>query len=230
MKQILLTLFFITISAAQQPGRTIDVKGTGTYSAIPDRGVLSVEITAVQRQFGDAVKELNSKTEKINAQLFSLGFSTEEIKTGDYTVAKHTVWENNANVDKGYIARQRVTVEFPQSKEKIGTIITSFMKSGTDVQFSFHFILSESKERMVRDELLKRTVADAHSRASVLTAAAGEKLGKVIRISYGNATPVMPMQYAMKSAQAFDAERSVGFEVKEISLTDDVTIVWELKE
>ncbi len=225
MKQILLTLIFITFGAAQQPGRIIEVKGTGTYSSIPDRGVLSVEITAVQRLFGDAVKELNSKTEKINAQLASLGFSTEEIKTGDYTVAKHTVWENNANVDRGYIARQRITVEFPQSKEKIGTIITSFMKSGTDVQFSFHFILSDAKEREVRDELLKRAVTDAHSRASVLTVAAGEKLGKIIRISHGSEMPVMPMR-----ALKYSTEQSSGFEVKEISLSDDVTIVWELKD
>lgn len=225
MKQVILTLFLITFAAAQQPGRTIEVKGTGTYSSIPDRGVLSVEISAVHRQFGDAVKDLNGKTEKINAQLASIGFSPEEIKTGDYTVMKHTVWENNANVDKGYIARQRVTVEFPQSKEKIGSIITSFMKSNTDVQFSFHFVLSEKKEREVRDELLKRAVADAQSRATVLTTAAGEKLGKIIRISHGSEMPVMPMR-----ALKYSTEQSAGFEVKEISLTDDVTIVWELKD
>lgn len=225
MKQILLTFFLITFGAAQHPGRTIEVKGTGTYSSIPDRGVLSVEITAVHRQFGEAVKDLNGKTERINAQLASLGFSPEEIKTGDYTVMKHTVWENNANVDKGYIARQRVTVEFPQSKEKIGTIITSFMKRGIDVQFSFHFILSDAKELEARDELLKRAVAEAQSRASVLTAAAGEKLGKIIRISHGSEMPVLPMQ-----ALKYSTEQSAGFEVKEIFLTDDVTIVWELKD
>jgi hypothetical protein len=225
MKQILFIIIFFAFASAQQQSSTIEVKGTGTYSAIPDLGVLSVEITAVHRQFGDAVKEVNAKTEKLNTQLTLLGFAAAEIKTGDYTVSKHTVWENNSNVDKGYVARQRITVEFPQSKEKIGTIITSFVKSGTDVQFSFHFTLSETKERVVRDELLKRAVADAQSRASVLTAAAGKKLGQILRISHGTAYGPMPVQ-----ALKFAAEQSAGFEVKEISLTDYVTIVWELKE
>jgi hypothetical protein len=225
MKQILLTLFFITFSTAQQQSGTIEVKGTGTYSANPDLGVLSVEITAIHRQFGDAVKELNIKSEKVIAQLTALGFAATEIKTGDYTVSKHTVWENNSNVDKGYVARQQITAEFPQSKERIGTIITSFMKSAADVQFSFRFTLSDKKEREARDELLKRAVADAQSRASVLTAAAGKKLGQILRISHGTTSGPMPVQ-AMK----FAAEQSAGFEVKEISLSDDVTIVWELKE
>lgn len=225
MKQILLTLIFITFASAQQQSGTIEVKGTGTYSAIPDLGVLSVEITAVNRQFGDAVKELNTKSEKVNRQLTELGFVLTEIKTGDYTVAKHTVWENNSNVDKGYIARQRISVEFLQTKERIGSILTSFMKSTAEVQFSFHFTLSDKKEQEVRDELLKRAVADAQSRASVLTAAAGKKLGQILRISHGTASGPMPVQ-----ALKFAAERSAGFEVKDISFTDDVTIVWELKD
>lgn len=230
MKSLIFSLCIFSLAAAQPPVRTIEIKGTGSYTTNPDLGVLVIEVTAAQRTAGDAVKELNKKTGKLTGDLTALGFSQQEIKTGEYSVSKNTVWENNTQVDKGYVARQQLTVEFLSTKEKIGAIISSFMQPNAGLQFSFRFTLSEKKEAEVRDELLRRAVADAQRRARVLTAASGEHLGRIIRMSYGTASPVQPLYSAMKSAAAFDAERSAGFEVKDLVLTDEVTIAWELTD
>lgn len=229
MRTLTLLLFVAGSLIAQPSERTIEVKGRGTYTSMPDLGVLNAEMSVVSEKFADAVKGLTAKTEKLTAQLQMIGFKKEEIKTADFSVAKNIVWENNSNVEKGYIARQSVSVEFPNTKEKIGAMITSFMNSENDVRFSFAFILSDSREAMVKDELLKRAVQDARSRADVITAAAQQKIGNVKHISYGESLQHPVYQAAMYKTMSPDNERSQGFDVKELLFSDEVTIVWELK-
>jgi uncharacterized protein YggE len=227
--KILALLIAITGLVFPQSDRTIEVTGTGTFRTMPDLGILMIEASVISEKFGDVVKEINAKTEKLTAQLQMIGFKKDEIKTADFSVAKNIVWENNSNVEKGYVARQSISVEFPHSKEKIGTIISSFMGSDHAVRFSFSFTLSEKKETMVKDEVLKRAVRDARSRAEVIAAAAQQKIGAVKRISYGSASPQPMAQTAMYKTMAAGNEQSSGFDVKEISFSDEVTIIWDLQ-
>lgn len=227
-KQFIAILFLAALLPAQQNLRSLEVKGIGTYKAMPDLGVLTVEATVLDRKFADAVKGLNAKGEKLTAQLQTIGFKKEEIKTTDFSVGKNIVWENNSNVDKGYIARQNISVEFPNTKEKISAIINLFMGSENEVRFSFHFLLSEGRETQVREELLKRAVEDAQARAKVLLLAAGQTAGSIRQISYGNMHSQAPRPLMMKSAGAAN-EFSQGFDVKEMTLSDEVTVIWDLK-
>jgi uncharacterized protein YggE len=233
MKQIfkvfcILSLFILFVTA-QQNTRTLEVKGLGTYKAMPDIGVLTIEATIVNPKFADAVKGLNTKTEQLITQLQTVGFKRDAIKTTDFSVAKNLVWENNKNVEKGYIARQNITVEFPNTKEKIGAIITLFMNSENDVRFTFNFILSAEKERQVNDALLTLAIRNAQSRAELIVATAKQTIGAIHRITYGMQNAVPMYKSAMMMNRGVANDESLGFDVKEMTLTDEVTIVWELK-
>lgn len=231
MKQIIALTLFASLLFSQQNDRTLEVKGTGTYKTMPDLGVLTVDVSVVNPKFSDAVKELNTKTERLTAQLQMTGFKKDEIKTTDFSVAKNIVWENNSNVDKGYIARQYITVEFLNTKERIGAIINSFMNSENEVRFTFHFTLSDEKENLVKNELLKITVKDAQSRAEVIASSSKQKLGKIKHISYGIAQEQTPFRKNIVSLSevAISSQQASGFDVKEMSFSDEVTIVWELR-
>ncbi|MCK9408918.1 MAG: SIMPL domain-containing protein [Bacteriovoracaceae bacterium] len=229
MKTMMLMVLCTGLAFAQPADRTIEVKGTGTYKTMPDLGVLTIEAIVINKKFADVVKGLNAKTESLTAQLQMVGFKKEEIKTADFNVAKNMVWENGSNIDKGYIAHQNISVEFSNSKERIGSIITSFMNSENEVRFSLHFTLSEHHETLVRDELLKRTVNDAQSRAEVIASAAKQKLGIIKHISYGSVMQHPVYQTALYKAAAAENDQSLGFDVKELSFSDEVTMVWELK-
>lgn len=235
MKRIVKLIFFFSFTLfsvfAQQISRTIEVKGTGTYNAMPDIGVLTIEVVSIDPVFSNSVKELYTKTEQLTAQLQMVGFKKEDIKTTDFSVGKNMVWENNANVDKGYIAKQNISLEFPNTKEKIGAIINSFMNSENEIRFSFYFTLSDEKEAVVKSELLKRAVSDARTRADIIAAAAKQKIGSIKNISYGivqEQGPFRKSTYSI-SEMAVSAQRASGFDVKEMKFTDDITIVWELK-
>ncbi len=231
MKQIITIALCASVLFSQRNDRTLEVRGTGTYKTMPDLGVLTIDVNVVSPKFGDAVKELNTKTEQLTAQLQLTGFKKDEIKTTDFSVTKNIVWENNSNVDKGYIAQQNISVEFPNTKERLGAIIGSFMNSENEVRFTFHFTLSGEKENLVKDELLKLAVKDARSRAEVIASASKQKIGTIKHISYGIAqeqTPFRKNSVSLSEA-AVTSQRASGFDVKEMSFSDEVTIVWELK-
>jgi len=220
---------FIHSAPAQQNIRTLEVKGIGTYKAMPDIGVLTIEATIVNSKFAEAVKGLTSKTEQLTAQLQMIGSKKEEIKTIGFNVSKNMVWENNKNIDKGYIARQNISVEFPNTKEKIGAIIASFMNSDNDVRFSFGFILSTEKEKQVNDAVLMLAIGDAQSRAELIASTAKQNLGAIHHISYGTQNAVPMYRTAMMKSDMIQNNESLGFDVKEMTFNDEVTIVWELK-
>lgn len=232
LRTILLLLSLTGALLAQPATHTIEVRGTGTYKTMPDLAVLTVEATVIAPLFADAVKGLTQKTDGLIIQLQRVGFKKEEIKTTDFSVGRNTVWENNANVDKGFIARQNLTVEFPNAKERLAAIINSFASSENEVRFSFAFTLSPDRDKSVRDELLKRAVADARARAEVIAAAAQQKLGAVNQIIYRSQLPPPFLQtgvMAMAKGAVSDGGGSSGFDVKELQMTDEVTVLWELK-
>ncbi|NUN69560.1 MAG: SIMPL domain-containing protein [Bacteroidetes bacterium] len=229
MKRMLTFLLFPLLLTAQSPLRTVDVTGTGTYKTMPDLGILTVEVTVVRATVADAVKELTAKTDQLTAQLQMIGFKKDGIVTADFSVAPNIVWENSSNVEKGYIARQTVSVEFPNTKERIAAVINSFMGSRNDVRFSFQFTLSPERQTAVDTELLKHAVADARSRAEVMAAAANVRLGAVRTIAYRSASqPGLP-RAAMFKTMAAESAQSGGFDVKELTLTDEVTVVWDIQ-
>lgn len=233
MKQIctlfcLLSLSILSVDA-QQSVRTLEVKGVGISNVMPDLGVLTIEAAIINPKFADAVQYLNTKTERLIAQLQMVGFKRDAIKTTDFSVSKNMVWENNKNIDKGYRAHQIITVEFPNTKEKIGAIVTSFMNSENDVRFTFSFILSAEKEKRVNDAVVTLAIENAQSRAELIAATTRQTLGAIHRITYGtpNAVPLYTAAKMMSRGTAND--ESLGFDVKELTVTDDVTIIWELK-
>lgn len=229
MKRFLTLFLFPLLLSAQPPLRTIDVTGTGTYKTMPDLGILTIEASVVRETFADAVKGLTAKTDQLTAQLQMIGFKKESIITTNFNVMQNTVWENGKNLEKGYIAQQNISVEFPNSNERIATIINSFMNSKNDVRFSFRFILSPERETAVNNELLKRAVADARSRAEVIAASANVKLGAVRSINYRSQSPPGVPRILAYKAMAAEQEPSMGFNVKELTLTDDVTVVWDIQ-
>ena len=103
------------------------------------------------------------------------------------------------------------------------------MNSSNDVRFSFHFILSAEKEKQVNDALLTLAIGDAQSRAELIAATAKQTLGPIHRITYGAQNAVPMYKSAMMANRIVQNDESLGFDVKELTLTDDVTIVWELK-
>lgn len=231
MKRFFLALCIITqFLTAQQTERVIEVQGIGELKTLPDIGNLNIEVSTVKIEFGEAVRTLNAKTDKLIAQLQTVGFKKEQIKTTDFSVNKNIVYRNGYAKDSGFVARQNVVAEFPNTKEKIASIINSFMNSTNDVSFTFSFALSDAKREQVKKEVIALAITNAKTRAEQIAAGAGVQLGAVQKILYG--APQQPPMFERSVSASMlknDANNSYGFDVKELYFSDTITIIWKIQ-
>ncbi|MFN6944624.1 MAG: SIMPL domain-containing protein [Cytophagaceae bacterium] len=225
---LLITLLACTPLMAQNPA-SLELRGTGEMAVQPDLGVLNVEISAIKKDMNSAIAELNGKAEKLYKQLSKIGYKQPSIKTQGYNVHPHIVYRQGEAHDSGFIARQSFTVEFINSKENIGTILTSFSQNPSETTFSFSFKLSEEKMHAVRTELIQKAVKDATQKAGVITEASGKKLGDIIEIKYGQVEQVQAYNQMTRYDESSESSQMQGFEVREIRFSDSIWIKWEIK-
>ncbi|WP_192822734.1 SIMPL domain-containing protein [Rufibacter sp. LB8] len=236
-----LPLFFLTLSAfcqADKKNPTIDVIGSAKITVKPDVGVLIISIKNNHLNFSEAITGLNTKTKDITSQIASIGFKEDDIKTTDFTINKHTVYvkEKEMEVDSGYVAMQRIKVDFKNNKETITKILNTFAKSRTDFTLNFDFKLSDELRTKVQDELIKLAIENSKHKAQLMAQSTGVRLGKIIDISYGNRYygGMQDLEDKATSADMVEANAvgtgpMMGFTPNDLVFIDNVSIIWSIK-
>jgi len=229
-------LFILTLAMSLQTSfgqdsrvRTLTAVGRGEIQTAPDLVVLNLELSAKNMDFNKAIEELNKKAAALEKQVVAAGFKKEDLKTTSYTVNKNYEYHNGRSVDSGFIAHHAYTLEFPNEQTKIVAVVKAISK-GIEVSYNFGFTLSDAKKKEVKAELLKRAVKEATEEANVLAAASGVKLKQINEITYG-LSEIVPVAMANVRMAKMSAESDfAGFEAKDISLSEKVTITWELAQ
>jgi len=235
MRQLTLLVWFLAVSMlafAQDYKKepALEVSGKSELKISPDLGVLSIQITQIDKEFRQTIVGINTKTKDVTRQLTTIGFKESDIKTTDFQITQNRIYRRDAFIDSGFIAIQNVEVEFNYQKETITKILTEFSKSKTDFKLNFDFKLSDSLKSRVQDQLIQLAVQDAKTKALVLATAAGVKLRKISNITYGLTNYEVMNQMdrgAFKTAGADDA--IVGFAPKELTFADSVIMMWEFE-
>ncbi|WP_425635910.1 SIMPL domain-containing protein [Algoriphagus yeomjeoni] len=223
-------LLFICASVANAQNTTISVEGTGEISEKPDVGFLNITIETKAAKFGNAISQLNSKTDSLYLILSDMGFEQENIKTSNFNVRENFIFNNNIRSKDGFIGVQRIEAEFPFSKEQLGTIINRFAEGETSVQFDFSFGLSDSKMEELKKALIKNAIQDATIKAELIAQNTGKVLGQMEEINYSRANPFY--RTALKETvvgYGSSQGQSAGFEIKDVNLTDTIVITWSMK-
>ena len=72
--------------------RTIHIKGTGHAAQIPDTVVLSLTLTAQNKEYSAAMKIGNQQVEMLRETIVEAGFKADELKTANFNV--RSIYEN----------------------------------------------------------------------------------------------------------------------------------------
>ena len=101
-----------------------------------------------------------------------------------------------------------------------------------EVEFTIHYTISHPED--VKNELLKKAVADSRAKAEILAESAGVKLGEIERIDYswGELQIVsQPVEgFMTKSLLAKpDESYDIDIEADDIDVDDTVTIEWRIE-
>ena len=152
--------------------------GDATVSRRPDIAFLSVGVESQQSTASAAQSDLASKAAKLIARAKALGVADKDLNTSGYSIGPF--YPPGAQTISGYRASEQLEVTW-HSVGTVGKALDALVQEGGATNVGVSFGLAEPKA--ARAEARTLAIADARSRAQAMAAAAGVKLGQVIRVS-----------------------------------------------
>ncbi len=213
--------------------RVITVKGTGRYSAKPDIITVTMQLISTDKDYEKAMSDAQTQIEELRSAALMLSFKREDIKTTSFSVDSE--YENERNADgsvkrvfKGYRVSHGLKLEFDLDTKLLAKVLAATAKVNPELYISFGIKDKDAASKL----LLENAAKNAKEKATVLTAASGEKLGRLLKIDYNwnEVSFVSNTDYRMEArcmSVSADA-RGVDIEPDSVEVTDTVAFTWEL--
>ena len=175
-------MMLATVSLAAAETR-ITVSGTGETKISADTAVISMGVSARDRDVLKAQQTVNEHIAKIRQALLDCGVAEENINT-DY-MSIYAIYDYDEDVEKvrAYNASTTLAVKVTDM-ETVGKVIDEAFAAGANTLNGISF--SASDTAAAENESLKAAVADARAKAEILAEAAGLKITGIEIISDGN--------------------------------------------
>ena len=186
MRKILALLAASVLLTACSPAAAetrIAVNGTGETRISADTAVISLGVSARDRDVLKAQQTVNENIAGIRQALLSNGVAEENINT-DY-MSIYAIYDYNEDVEKvqAYNASTTLAVKVTDM-DSVGKLIDEAFAAGANTLNGISFSASDTDE--ARDESLKAAVGEARAKAEVLAEASGLKITGIETISEGN--------------------------------------------
>lgn len=180
--KIFATILLIASSAiaADEVKHSVQVRGTGTITAAPDRvsflaGVESASPTSLKTAF-DENKRIVAAVLKA---LRDRGVPDAQLRTSNFSIQVATD-PNDRRRTQGYIVSNAVTVTRDKTDD-VASLVEAAIDAGANNVNSITYWIADTAS--LRDAALDRAYADAKARAARLAAAAGKTLGEPLDIT-----------------------------------------------
>jgi len=202
----------------------ITVTGEGVVRAVPDQAMLQIGVTTQADTAAAAMSANSAALTLIVAQLTGAGIAERDMQTSNLSINPNwSTYEGGAESRiSSYVAANQIDVRI-RALGSLGAVVDAAVSDGANTLNGLTFGVTDQKPLL--EEARKAAVADARSRAEVLAAATGGKLGRVVSINDGGGFS--------GPAPMFRAEAAAGappVQGGEVSLTATVTIVYELAD
>lgn len=161
----------------------ITVSGTGETQVSADTAVISLGVSARDRDVQKAQQTVNGSIAKIRQALTGIGVKEENINTDYMNIYAVYDYEEDAEEVKAYNASTTLAVKVTDT-DMAGQVIDEAFAAGANTLNGISFSASDTDA--ARDESLKAAAAEARAKAEVLAEASGMKITGIEVISEGN--------------------------------------------
>lgn len=210
----------------------IVVTGTAEKSFPPDiiRVYLTIEIKDPDYSF-TMEKAAAAFSDLINS-LKEADFTKEDIKTRNLSVETEYRYDQKeqTNIFVGYTCRHELVLEFLKDTERLSLVLLKAAESESKPRFDIEYARKDT--RSIKNELIKSAVTDSKHKAEILAQACGKFVGDVFEINYSWSDVNVyrrPVSYGRETDIKFSSF-SMDIEPEELSFSETVTVVWELKQ
>jgi uncharacterized protein YggE len=208
---------------AEDTVRTVSVTGTGTVETAPDMATLMIGVTTQAATAAEALAANSEATEAVIARLTASGVEPRDMQTSNLSINPNwSGYDSSTPTISGYVAMNLLTVRV-RALDTTGAVLDAAVADGANTLNGMTFGLADPEP--VLNEARKEAVADARSKAELLAAAAGVKLGEVVSITdAGTMSDPSPMYRDAVSASPVPV---VG---GELGLVANVSVTWAIAE
>jgi uncharacterized protein YggE len=167
-----------SVAADEASKRSIQVRGTGSVTAAPDRVSFFAGVETDSPSLKTAFADNKRIVQAVLKALRDHGVTDAQMRTANFSI--NVGYEDDRRTSRRYRVSNGVTVTRDKTDD-VATLIEAAVDAGANNVSSVVYSISDSAS--LRDTALDRAFADAHARAAHLAAAAGRALGDPIEIT-----------------------------------------------
>ncbi len=215
---------------------TIHIKGIGHAEQAPDQVVLSLTLTAQNKEYSAAMKIGSQQIEMLREAIISAGFKGDDLKTTNFNV--RAIYENEEYKDgkstryrqvfSAFECRHDLKLVFDFNNKKLNKAIDTIAACLSQPKISIAFTIKDTDA--FNDEILKSAARDARRKAEILCAASNVKLGRLVNINYSwSEIEIRQEEILCAKYEPTEQENSFDFQPEEIKAADTVEFFWEIE-
>lgn len=216
----------------EEKGR-IHIRGIGHAEQVPDLVILSLILSAQNKDYSAALKIGSQQIEMLRESIVEAGFKADDLKTTKFNVeAKYEREEYKDGTTKrfrefliGFECRHDLKLSFDFDNDRLNAAVDAVGKCLAQPKISIAFTIKDADA--FNDKILESAARDARRKAEILCAASGVKLGKLVEINYSwteiEINRALCQEYAASEKNSFDIAP------EEIKASDTVDFLWEIE-
>ncbi len=219
----------------EEKGR-IHIKGTGHAEQAPDLVVLSLTLTAQNKEYSAAMKIGSQQIEMLREAVVGAGFKADVLKTTNFNV--RSIYEDEEYKDGkstryrqifvGFECRHDLKLTFDFDNKKLNKAIDTIASCLSQPKISIAFTVKDIDA--FNDEILRSAARDARRKARILCSASKVKLGRLLDINYSWDEINVRHERLLTGVPSFiSKEASFDFQPEEIKASDTVEFLWEIE-
>lgn len=178
-----LCLMICSACALADDGAKITVSGTGEIRVTADTAVVSVGVSAQDKDAIQAQSKANEVIAAIRQALTDAGIPAEDINTGYVNLYAIYDYRGDTQEITGYNANSTLAVRVTDMG-KVGNVIDTAFGAGANTLEGVSFSVTDDTE--AREAALRAAVQNAKAKADILADAAGLKITGIEAIQDGN--------------------------------------------
>ena len=219
--------FAMPAAADDEPPRQVNVTGTASLTAAPDRAVITLGIQARNPSLAAARDKVTKVAGEVLELTRKLGIAKKSVQTTGLTMRPEYRWNRDGQKQEftGYFVQRSLTVEL-EDLELLGQLIEGAVDAGVNEVSPPQ--LDSSRRRELHREALAKAAEDARANAEVLARTLGATLGPVRSISAADiGGPPRPMQARVMMAESADA--AATYQAGDIRFDARVNVSFDLE-
>jgi hypothetical protein len=169
--------------------KTLSLSGTGKVTAKASQATVAIGVYTEDRLAGTAIDENAGLMTDVIAAIKALGFTDEDIQTISYVVYPMYDWEAKQVIS--YQVTNMVQVKV-LDLDKLGPVIDAAAAAGANKIESITFGLSDELANQLKLDAYVAAIADAESKANVITTNLGITITGIQSVSESSYYPYTP--------------------------------------